>query len=65
MYTIAKKFLFFKNYHLTKTGSEHSFLIFRHDEILLIRIEVFMINKKYHVTNFLINDQSMKTFINQ
>jgi hypothetical protein len=31
----------------------------KHDEILLIRIEVYMFKKKYYITNSAINDQSI------
>jgi hypothetical protein len=35
------------------------FWFFKIDEILLTKSEVFMINKKYCISNFLINDNQM------
>jgi hypothetical protein len=32
---------------------------FKHDKILITRAEAFIINNKYHITNKMINDQSV------
>jgi hypothetical protein len=64
MYIIANKLLIFLKI-IILTKKEYFPVIFKHDEVLLIRIKVFMTNEKYHITHFLTNDQSILTFKNQ
>jgi hypothetical protein len=40
-------------------------MFFNHNEVFISRTEIFMINKKYHITNKKINDQSAYLLKNQ
>jgi hypothetical protein len=47
-----------QNDYFNKTKTSFVTSLFKYDEILIERAEVFMINIKYHIINYVINDQS-------